>query len=80
MTRVDICAADDFETIDRLLAVIAEAGGVGDEGYSESSLGVGLTRFRFGTDEVTLFRDAWVVDFHGPDELAARLFAALRER
>ncbi len=81
MTRVDICDREDHETIARLLEVIAERGGrADDEDWDESSLGVGLRRFRFGGDELTVFADAWGVDVAGPDRLVNDILAAMAER
>jgi hypothetical protein len=73
VTRVEVCASDDFETIDRLQAVLAELGWVADDTWHDSPLGVGLTRFRNGADEVTVFRDAWVVDLAGPEGVVNRV-------
>ncbi len=65
MTRIDVCASDDYEGIARLQAVLGELGWVADDTWHDSPLGVGLTRFRNGADELTVFRDAWVVDLAG---------------
>jgi hypothetical protein len=62
VTRIDVCASDDFDTIARLQAVLGELGWVADDTWHDSPLGVGLTRFRRGADELTVYRDAWVVD------------------
>ena len=70
--RVEICASDDYDTRERLPAALAEIGAA-SEGYWESSLGVGLTRFRVGFDVLTVFIDAWLVDLDGPDELVQRV-------
>ncbi len=73
MTRIDVCASDDFDTIARLQAVLGELGWVADDTWHDSPLGVGLTRFRNGADEVTVFRDAWVVDLAGPEGVVNRV-------
>lgn len=77
MTRIDVCASDDFDGIARLQAVLGELGWVADDTWHDSPLGVGLTRFRRGADELTVFRDAWMVDLAGPEaavnEVAERL-------
>jgi hypothetical protein len=73
MTRIDVCASDDFDTIARLQAVLGELGWVADDTWHDSPLGVGLTRFRNGGDEVTVFRDAWVVDLAGPEVVVNRV-------
>jgi len=79
MTRADICIAEDYETMDRLQAVLAGLGIVADDSWHDSSLGLGLTRFRKGAQELSVFRDAWVVDIAGPDDLVNEVLTALRE-
>ncbi len=78
MIRVDLCAADDHETIDRVQAVIGELGYVADDTWHDSPLGVGLTRFRRGAAELTVFRDAWLVDVAGAEPYVNELLEALR--
>ena len=39
--------------------MIAELGGVADDNWHDSPIGTGLTRFRFGPQELTVFADAW---------------------
>ena len=73
MTRAEICASDDFEAIDRLQAVLAELGVVADDTWHDTPVGTGLTRYRRGDDELTVFRDAWIVDVAGPDDLVRRV-------
>ena len=80
MTRADICATDDYETIDRLQTVIAELCGVADDNWHDSPLGVGLHRFRFGSVEMTVFVDAWSLDIYGPDQLISDILAAMAGR
>jgi hypothetical protein len=75
--HVDICDREDQETISRLSAAIAQLGGRADDDWHESSLGVGLQRFRFGQEELTVFADAWCVDVEGPEALVRRLLAAM---
>jgi hypothetical protein len=79
MTRVDICPREDHETAARLVEVIVELGGRGDEDADELIVGTGVQRFRFGPDEVTVFADAWGVDLAGPEKLVNEIVAALRE-
>jgi len=67
MTRIDVCASDDHDAIARLQAVLGELGWVADDTWHDSPLGVGLTRFRRGADELTIYRDAWAVDLAGPE-------------
>ena len=80
MTRADICAADDHETLDRVQAAIGELGYVADDTWHDSPLGVGLTRFRRGGAELTVFRDAWLVDVAGEDAAVNELLEALQGR
>jgi hypothetical protein len=80
MTRVDLCAADDHEMIDRVEAVIGELGYVADDTWHDSPLGTGLTRFRRGTAELTVFRDAWLVDVAGEEAAVNELLEALQGR
>jgi hypothetical protein len=75
MTRADICSSDDYETRDRLVSAIRELGGRIDG--EEWAIGVGLTRFRIGAEELSVFTDAWFVDIAGPDELVKRVLAAM---
>jgi hypothetical protein len=79
MTRIDVCAREDYETTARLLEVIAALGGRGEGDADESALGTGLSRFRIGADEVTVFADAWGVDLAGPDGLVNEILAALKD-
>jgi hypothetical protein len=80
MTRADICASDDYDSIARLQAVIAELGGVADDNWHDSPIGTGLTRFRFGPEELTVFADAWSLDIAGPDRLVNDILAAFAGR
>ena len=80
MTRMDLCGADDYESIDRVQAAIGELGYVADDAWHDSPLGVGLTRFRRGTGELTVFRDAWLVDVAGPELLVNELLEVLQGR
>ena len=76
MTRIDVCASDD-DAIARLQAVLGELGWVADDTWHDSPLGVGLTRFRRGDAELTVYRDAWLVDLAASEaavnEVAGRL-------
>ena len=79
MERADICAGDDYDGIERLQAVLGELGWVADDTWHDSPLGVGLTRFRRGDDELTVFRDAWVVDVAGPADAVRDILSAWPE-
>jgi len=76
MTRVDVCASHDVDALGRLQAALAAAGVVADDTWHDSPLGTGLTRFRRGADEVTVFKDAWVVDLAGPEPLVNEVLRA----
>jgi hypothetical protein len=80
MTRAEICGSDDESAIARFQAVLAELGGVADDNWHDGPLGVGLQTYRFGTEAVTVFRDAWIVDVAGPDALIRRILAAFAGR
>ena len=80
MTRIDVCASDDYETIARLQAVLGELGWVADDTWHDSPLGVGLTRFRNDADELTIFRDAWVVDLAGSEAAVNQVVERLAGR
>jgi hypothetical protein len=73
MTRAEICASDDYDAVDRLQAVLAELGFVADDTWHDTLIGTGLTRYRLGDDELTVFRDAWVVDVAGPESLVKQV-------
>ena len=75
--RADICASDDYDTRDRLLAALGELGGAPD-GDSEA-LGVGLHRFRFPAGELSVFIDAWSVDIEGPDALVRQVLQLISD-
>ena len=77
IVRADICSSDDFATLDRLREVLFELGGVGNTDHYDLPLGVGLTRVRFGVDELTVFMDAWLVDIAGPEALVQRVLDRL---
>lgn len=80
MTRVELCASDDFESIDRLQAALGELEWVADDTWHDSPIGVGLTRFRRAGAELTVFRDAWVVDVAGPPAAVEQLMERLAGR
>ncbi|MFM8272833.1 MAG: hypothetical protein ACKODX_10930 [Gemmata sp.] len=77
--RTDICASDDYDARERLLAALAEVGGA-SEGDRESALGVGLNRFTVGPEALTVFVDAWTVDLEGPDELVRQVLQLISTR
>ncbi len=77
MLKVDICSADDYETLDRLQSVLAELGFVADDTWHDSSFGLGLTKLRRGECELSVYRDAWIADIAGPDELVNEVLSAL---
>lgn len=75
--RADICASDDFDTVARLQAALAAVGVVADDTWHDSPLGTGLTRFRKGDAELTVFRDAWGVDLAGPEGVVNEVLRAM---
>lgn len=78
MLRADICAADDFDTQAKLVEVLRDLGFVADDTWHDDpTFGVGLTRYRLGGQELTVFKDAWVVDVAGSDELVNAVLRAL---
>ena len=77
MTRIDLCASDDFDAIARLQAALVAVGVVADDTWHDSPLGTGLTRFRKGDAELTVFKDAWVVDLAGPESLVNEVLRAM---
>lgn len=78
MLRADICSADDFDTQLRLQEVLADLGFLADDTWHDDpTFGVGLTRYRLGGQELTVFKDAWVVDVAGPDELVNAVLRTL---
>jgi len=77
--RVDICARDDYATQGTLLEALARAGAFPDEDFDlEVPLPSGFLQFRAGTEFLTVFADAWVVNLEGPDTLVERVLAELR--
>ena len=78
MTRIDICASDDFGTLARLQAALAAVGVVADDTWHDTPLGTGLTRLRKGEAELTVFKDAWVVDLAGPEALVNEVLSAMQ--
>jgi hypothetical protein len=70
VTRTDICPAEDFDTQAKLVAALRDLGFVADDTWHDDPIfGVGLSRYRLGERELTVFKDAWVVDFAGPQDL-----------
>jgi hypothetical protein len=76
IVRVEICPSDDETVIQRLLVALQAAGAMYDD-FIDGSLGVGLSRFRIGEQVLTVFRDAWLVDLEGPDDLVKRVVEIL---
>jgi hypothetical protein len=78
MHRADICAADDFDTQARLVGVLRDLGFVADDTWHDDPIfGTGLTRYRLGDQELTVFKDAWVVDVAGPQGLVEAVLRGL---
>ena len=79
MERADVCAGDDHDAVERLQVVLGELGWLADDSWHDSPLGLGLTRFRRGADELTVYRDAWLVDVAGPAEAVRAILSAMPE-
>lgn len=80
MMRADLCSSDDYDTMDAVQATLGELGFVAEDTWHDSSFGVGLTRFRRGASELTIYRDAWNVDVAGDDGLVNELLLSLQDR
>lgn len=78
-TRGDICAGDDYDSVERLQQVLGDLGWVADDTWHDSPLGVGLTRFRRRDQELSVFRDAWLVDVAGPADAVRDVLRAMSE-
>lgn len=77
MHRADVCSADDFDTQAKLVEVLRDLGFVADDTWHDSPLGVGLQTYRLGNQSLTVFKDAWVVDVAGPQELVEAVLRGL---
>jgi hypothetical protein len=78
MIREDVCRADDFATQERLIEVLRRLGFLADDTWhDEPSFGLGVSRYRKETTELTVFRDAWMVDIAGPVEIVNELLEQL---
>ena len=78
MERTDICAADDFDTQARLVDVLRDLGFVADDTWHDDpTLGTGVTRYRLGGQELTVFKDVWIVDIAGPREVVQAVLRGL---
>jgi hypothetical protein len=77
MHRAEICAANDFDMMDRFLKALCECGFQTDSHHEDASLGVGLSHFHRASEELTVYRDAWVVDLAGPEVLVNEVLACI---
>ena len=78
MERAEICAADDFDIQARLVEVLRDLGFIADDTWHDDPLfGTGLTRYRLGGQELTVFKDVWIVDIAGPQELVEAVLRAM---
>ena len=78
MFRTDLCSADDHDTQAKLVEALRDLGFVADDTWHDDpALGVGLTHYRLGSAELTVFKDAWIVDLAGPEELVNRVLAVM---
>ena len=70
MIREDVCRADDYATQERLIGILRSMAFVADDTWhDELNFGLGVSRYRKEEIELTLFRDAWMVDIAGPTEI-----------
>jgi hypothetical protein len=75
--RIDICHNDDAGCECRLLAVIAHLGGRPGDADADGELAVGVNRFLFGDEELSVYKDAWGVDVAGPEPLVRKVLAGM---
>lgn len=80
MTRVIVCDSADQESIDRLVAAINRLGGTAVDPEQDLEPGMGLNRYRFPAiaTEVSIFRDAWMIDLAGPEQFVQQLLESMR--
>ncbi len=71
----DICNPHDTAAIARLREGLRSLGAELSE--QDWAIGVDVYRLRIGTEEVTIFSDAWSVDIEGPEELVGAIKAAV---
>jgi hypothetical protein len=72
--RTDICSRDDDAAQTALLEALSAVGAAPEDDFTlEVPFPTGLHRFRVGSDYLTVFADAWLVDLEGPDELVRRV-------
>ena len=77
LERVEIAAADDHAGRDQLQLVLSRLGYLGNSDELDVEIGSGLSRFRRGEVEVTVFADAWVVDLVAPPDAMREILATL---
>ena len=80
MIRLVLCDSADHERIDRLVAAINHLGGIADDPEQGLEPATGFNRYRFparGT-EISIFRDAWMIDLAGPEEFVEQILELMR--
>lgn len=77
--RVILARSDDAVAIDRLQSALSELGWLPDDTWHDTPLGTGLTRFRRGTQELTVYIDAWDVDAVGEESALQELTGKMAE-
>jgi hypothetical protein len=76
--RTDIGPREDDAAQTALLEALAAVGAAPeDDSALDVPLPTGLHRFRAGTEVLTVFVDAWLVDLEGPDELVKRVLESM---
>ena len=78
--RTDICAREDESTQTALLEALTAVGAASeDDSALEVPFPTGLSRFRVGFEQLTVFADTWTVDLEGPDELVRQVLQLISE-
>ena len=77
MTRVVLADAADEGARAALETVLGRLGYVGNTDDFDVGIGVGLSRFRRGEVELTVYRDAFELDLAGPEGAVEEVVAAL---
>ena len=79
--RTDICAREDETTQTALLEALASVGAAPeDDSLMEVPFPTGLSRFRVGFEQLTVFADTWTVDLEGPDALVQQVLQLISGR
>jgi hypothetical protein len=78
MNRIDYCSAHDTEAQQRLLFALARLGARWEEADREADdFPLGVTRCWVLGHEITFYRDCYLLDLAGPEEIVTRLLREL---